>query len=435
MILRRLKEAFIGEKRGDTKLVSYYSEPDGEAPEISFKQLIDYHNKTPQIQIAVSSYAEMITGTNIQINADDEKAKKLIEEWNRKNNFYDKFEGVVNTTLICGASMFEKLDENLLEDIIEVDMKSIKKKKRNVYGETEFYEHETDNGQIVRIDPKKIIEFNLTSFSRSAWGNSLFYPLVVSRRVGNRTTRPLVEQMWAIEDAMSANLLNYSFPLEYHVFEGANDEQLEKEAVKLRSYKPGDKFIVSREPKVIQPDRKQPPRFDAEIRHIEKVFELGTQFPHDILTGDFTSRASSETTENIVLKRVRGYQRYLANKLKTELYDPILSQNGIDPITANLSVSFTAQNIVHLNPDQMLANANANKVSVWEYREWLKANTGIDLFDDDGIQTNIDQKQQIIQQKTNNFKQSQNQESLLARYRLIEKRAREIKKEYKKKCK
>jgi len=47
------------------------------------------------------------------------------------------------------------------------------------------------------------------------------------------------------------------------------------------------------------------------VGHMEKTFELGTQFPHDIMTGDFTSRASSETTETIMQKRVRGFQRYL----------------------------------------------------------------------------------------------------------------------------
>jgi len=71
--------------------------------------------------------------------------------------------------------------------------------------------------------------------------------------------------------------------------------------------------------------------------------ELGVQFPHDILTGDFTSRASSETTENIVMKKVRGWQRYLCTKLKKELFEPILEQNGFNTEEVELEVSFTVQ--------------------------------------------------------------------------------------------
>jgi len=122
-------------------------------------------------------------------------------------------------------------------------------------------------------------------------------------------------------------------------------------------------------------------KFTELITHIEKVFELGTQFPHDILTGDFTSRASSETTETVVTKKVRGFQRYLSNKLKTDLFNIILEQNGFNPEEVKLEVSFTAQNIVELEPDQVSKQFTDGIISLKEARAWYASNAGQELDD------------------------------------------------------
>ena len=59
------------------------------------------------------------------------KAKEFLDEWIRTTNFYDKLEGLVTTTLICGNALLEKLDENNIEDVLEVDMTTIASKKRD----------------------------------------------------------------------------------------------------------------------------------------------------------------------------------------------------------------------------------------------------------------------------------------------------------------
>jgi len=112
---------------------------------------------------------------------------------------------------------------------------------------------------------------------------------------------------------------------------------------------------------------------------MEKTFELGTQFPHDIMTGDFTSRASSETTETIMQKRVRGFQRYLCSKLKRELFEPILEQNGINTEEAKLEISFTTQNIIALEVDQVSKLFADKVITLREVRDWFASNTGMEL--------------------------------------------------------
>jgi hypothetical protein len=187
--------------------------------------------------------------------------------------------------------------------------------------------------------------------------------------------------MWGVEDAMAGMLLNNAYPITTITYPGANDNYLEKEAERWRRYKPGDKRVQKIKPEIEFFETQPSSKYTDYVTHLEKTMELGTQFPHDILTGDFTSRASSETTETIVMKKVRGYQRYLCNKLKKELFDVILEQNGFNPEEVGLEISFVAQNVIELNPDQVLKLFTDKVITLEEVRGWYQANTGMDLED------------------------------------------------------
>jgi len=329
-----------------------------ERPEnITFDRLIDYHDRTPQIRIAVASYSEMITGTDMNITCNSEDAQRELDGWIRRTNFYDKFENLVTTILITGNGILEKLDEKDVQDVLEVDMSTILSKKRDEYGELEWYEQRTQNGGLNKLGEGKLgkfIEFNLTSYSRQPWGKSLYYSLAVPRTIGNRTMPPLVEAMWGLEDAMVSIVLNNAYPITTITYNGANDDYLRQEARRWQEYKPGDKRVQKVKPEIEFFESAGNSKYTDFVAHIQKTFELGTQFPHDILTGDFTSRASSDTTETIVQKRVRGYQRYLANKLKHELFDPILINLGYDPDNEDCHIQFTTQNVKELEVEQVI---------------------------------------------------------------------------------
>jgi len=384
------KLATIQEALPATRVVSTTIASQGEENDVPFDKLYEYHDWTPQIQIARASYSDLIAGTEITINADIEKAKDVIDTWNRANNFHEKFKGVVDSTLIAGNDLLEKLDEQTIQDVKEVDMRSIIKKKRDAFGNVEYYEQRLNDGTSNKLGegrPDQFIEFNLTNYSQMAWGRSLFHSLAISRTVGQgqgaRRTRPLVEQMWAIEDSMTAIINNHAYPLVAFTYEGANEKQLEEEAKKIKNFKAGDKWVQSRQPIVDIFETQGNSKYTDYVAHIEKAFELGVQFPHDIMTGDFTSRASSETTENIVLKRVKSFQNYMATKLKKELYEPILALNGISDFDeANLIVSFETQNVLPLMPQDALQRVTTGYWTREEGREWDKVNLGVDLFDE-----------------------------------------------------
>ena len=382
-IFNSIKKLFISEAipKPVSKIVNSWNV--GDAPDVSFKQLMEYHDKTPQISVGVVGYSKLIDLSNIQINSDDDKAKKIIEDWNMMAKMNDKLESMCNTLLICGNAILEKLDDAITQDVAEVDMSTIIDKKRDEYGNTLYYVQQGNNGTIKLGETKlnKFIEFNLTSYGRKAWSPCIFHSLTLSRNVRGRSMMPLVEVLWGIEDAMGAIILNNAYPITYVTFEGANEDELNKEAEKIRKRKPGDTHIVTKKPQLDIYETQPASKYTDYINHIEKTIQLGIKFPSDILTGDFTSRASSQTTEDLTLKIARGFQRYIGNKLKIELYDHILIQNGIDPKKANLSVTFSTQNIIQLTPESLLAMSTAGKITTDEFREWLGDNTGIDLFD------------------------------------------------------
>lgn len=371
---------------------------------VTFERLMQMHDLTPQVQIAVSSYGELITGTEMQIATKSKDAQEFLEEWARRTNFYDKFEGVVATTLICGNALLEKLSGNDIEDVEEVDMTTIIDKKRDDVGKLEWYDQRQQSGNIVKLkNTGDFIEFNLTNYSKQAWGRSLFYSLAVPRTTGFRTSPPLIEILWGVEDAIGGMLLNNAYPITTITYPGANDEYLEKEAERWRRYKPGDKRVQKIKPEIEFFETQQGSKYTDYITHIEKTIELGTQFPHDIMTGDFTSRASSETTETIVMKKVRGYQRYLSNKLKTELFDIILEQNGYNPEEEELEISFTTQNIIELEPEKVLKLFTDNVITLEEVRDWFATNTGMEL-------TKQQMKQLIADKELNQQLQQQDQQ-------------------------
>jgi len=363
----------------------------------TFEKLQRYHDLTPQIQIAVSSYTELITGTEMLISSDDERAKDILDEWIDKTGFYDKFESIVRTILICGNAILELLDEHDITDVAEVDMSTIIAKRRTDVGELMYYEQRVQTGGTAKLGEgnlDRFIEFQLTSYSKQAWGKSLFFSLAVPRTTDFRTTAPMVEVMWGMEDAMAAMLQNNAFPITTITYPGANDKYLEKEAERWRRYKPGDKRVQKIKPDIEFFETQPSSKYTDYVEHLSKMFEMGTQFPHDIMTGDFTSRASSETTENLVMKKVRGFQRYIGNRLKVELFDKILLQQGIDPDQADIKVSFTAQNVIELEPEHVSKLFTDEGITINELRNWFRENTGIELPDDDVIKQDMEDKKQ-----------------------------------------
>jgi len=411
-----------------SKLISPYDHSD-ETPQVSFADKIYYHSISPQLQMGVTGYARLLDLANIKINTDDEKSKQITEDWIDMTDFRTKLEAMGNTFLICGNSILEKLSDKNTEDVAEVDMSTIVGKKRNEFGETEYYTQLTRQGptKLGETGLNRFIEFNLNTISRSTWSPCIFESAVIPRKVGGRTTRPLVELVVAIEDAMSTIILNNAYPEVYYTFENVGEEEIRLEAEKIRKRKPGDRMIVTKQPKIDMFEAKGQSAYVDYIKYLYNSLSASIKYPIDIINGDFTSRASSETSEGLPEKISAAIKRYIGSKLKQELFDPILAQNGIDPKLSNLQITFGVQEVIPLTASDVGSRFKDGIWTVEEVREWDKDNTGVDLFDDDKI--NNDQKDQEKKAMQDQF----NNKALDPKTTVIKKRAEEIKKEFMKK--
>lgn len=364
----------------------------GEMPPIEFKTMQYYRDSTPQLDSVAEYLIDLIVGTDMNINCDDEQAKQILEDFSNNTQLFDKVRSVLDSSLVTGYGQLVRVRGNgkQLINVEEEDITNLKRVHRDDYGNVLYYVFDYGGTEEKKDDIDDRIPIVLRKRGREHFGRSFFHSLAVYRQVGNRTTRPLVEALWSLDDVVVGTLENFAFPIEWHHFENANQEELEAEARKYRERKPGDVFFVTRTHEI---DRREPTqaRFDSFFEHTSKIMQLGTGFPLEILLGDFTSRASSETTDSLLMRRVKAYQKYITKIIKSEILEFVLmfhpsgkwkTREAVNK--ANITIEFEVQSPTEYTPDQVLARVNSGMWTKTEGREYDKEN-GMDLFDDDII--------------------------------------------------
>lgn len=400
-----------------TRAVDPFEKTVGERPEVPHSILFDYRDKTPQIDSIIEYCTDLIVGTDLNINTDEEtdkdgKIKKILDEFSEEISLYEKVKNQTDVTLTSGTSIYARIiSAGKLQNLEEVDMTSVKRVKRDIYGNVVDYLVDDGNGGEQSI--KKVtgvsninqvfIPFKFRNRGRDFFGRSIFHGLAVERNVGNRTTRPIVEALWSLDDVVIGTLENFAYPVEYHIFDGINETDLELEAEKIKESKPGDRFFLSRMHEI---DRREPTqaRFDSFFEHTSNIVQLGTGFPLEILLGDFTSRASSQTTDSLLMRRIKAFQQSLVKFIRTEVLEFYLKSLGMDEKKIkeyNISIEFATQTPMEYTPDQVLARCNSGVWTKDEVRNYDKLN-GQDLFDDDIIAKEDKEKKELEKQQIGN---------------------------------
>lgn len=208
----KIQEAVIEEAQSSTQIYNPFDYSTQGLDEVKFETLRKIYNWVPQIAASVDNFHEMIVGSQITINTDDEEAKKVCEDLSNNIDLYGKMRTIVKTMLVCGVSLVEKIGNGkTIEDVEEIDILTVYDKIRDKYGQTLSYDLYSF-GEHTTIEPKKVIEFGFNQFSREKWARSVFHPLAVTRSVGNRKHRPMAENLILQEDVMVAVQQNFAYP-------------------------------------------------------------------------------------------------------------------------------------------------------------------------------------------------------------------------------
>lgn len=389
-----------------TRAVDPFDSTIGERPPVPFSLLFDYRDKTPQIDSIIEYMVDLIVGTEMNINVNDdnpdaEAAKELLDKFASEIDLFGKVKQLTDDSLTAGTALFARVfTSGVLTNIEQFDITTLKRVKRDEYGNVKAYLVDNGTGGEVPIKgniQQIFVPLIFRPRGRDFFGRSIFHGLAVERNLGNRTTRPIVEALWSLDDVVVGTLENFAYPIEYHTFDGINDNDLEIEAQKMKELKPGDRLFLSRMHEI---DRREPTqaKFDPFFEHTSNIVQLGTGFPLEILLGDFTSKASSQTTDSLLMRRIKAFQQHLMNVVKTEILEKYIqsvkgSRWETPEALAELSITinFETSSQMEYTPDMVLSRVNSGMWTEDEGRQFDKTN-GQDLFDDDEIAKRKEEK-------------------------------------------
>ena len=377
----------------------------GERPPVKFSKLSDYRNMIPQLDTIIGFETDMIVGTDMNINSDDDEALTICDDFARDTALYDKIKNITKTSLTTGFGLMVRgRSGKILKNIEEFDVDTLKETYRDSFGNTVSYVQDLGGEDNVISGISDYIPIIFKKNNRSAYGLSEFHAMAISRRVGNRDMRPLVESFISLDDVVIGTLENFAFPIEYHTYVGANRDQLLEEARKYKEKKPGDVFFIDRPHEI---DRREPTKgtFVEYIDHFKNLLQHGTGFPLDMLTGDFASRASSQTADSFFMRKIKSYQKYITKIAKSEIFEELLRSLGWDEdriAKANITIEFETEQTEPITGDLVLRFRQQGDITPRESRDWL-AGQGMDLDDEEGFEKILQDKEDM----KDNFKNNQ----------------------------
>ncbi len=396
--LTRIQEGFPYSK---VPVLNYTTEAQGEYPPIYFRLLLEYYRRTPQLQAAGRYTLSMTLGHNMVINCDDDEAKQICEDFRIKTSLFRKTQNVFLLSYILGFGIFTRVFKNKqLVNVEDFDSSAIHRVHRDKHGNYKKFIYLLENGEEKELtDMDSYSPVILNPNTREAYGYSFFHALATPRAVRGRYMKPQVEAMWHIENAMNDTFINYASPISWFSFDnpdggrGLSDEEFNLEAKRLEDIQPGERILTKGAvPKVYTMDVGSGGKFDSYVKHIEKTFLLGTGFPYEILTGDFTSRASSQTTDSLLKESILNYQSIMSDTLVREIFYTLLMNHPSGKwdtdeklMALNMSVSFNTHVPLKYTPEQVQQRVQAGIWTKQEARDYDKMN-GQSLTDDDEIE-------------------------------------------------
>lgn len=324
----------------------------GEKPDITFAQLWQYYLDDPTIQNAVNSFRDHIVGSGFYVTANNRRAVSIINEFCNGIDFDTILYDLVGEMLVCGNSFLEMLSPDNLEDLERVQITTVKRIRRDPFGNPLAIIQEIDGVQR-ELDPKNFIHFRLFDIARKPFGIGLFHALAVPQLVSGKV-RPSVLDSWNnMRDAMVNILDNYSSPKDMYVFEGASETFMQDQAVKIRNMKKGESFITNKKFDHIELKIDPRTRFDGYITSLRTEIELGSQTPAAKLqTTTGYTEASARAVIELVERRIIGIQRKLRRIIEKEIFDRVLIKNGLNIERANLELHWGQPDV----PEFLLAD-------------------------------------------------------------------------------
>lgn len=348
-------------------------------PERPFDEQMYLITHDPRLNLSLETYVQMLMGSGFKVKIQkNPEAEKAWNKWAFEIDFDEKLENGMYSYVGVGNMIMEKAKS--MADIIEVDITSIDRIERTDKGKITKY-IQNANHQESELSPDILIHFKFTEVAREIWGRGMYHSVIMDRWIDDKTGYDsMVETMWKIEDAMKKIFESYASPIMMIHFEDAGEQFIKIQKEEFKNAKPGAKILTDKKFDVKVFEVNPASKFDKYIEHLQNdVLEPGVQFPIQFFNAGYTARASSQTTDDAVMRKVRRIQKRLANQLKKFVVIPLLESLKIKVDPTDVETMFEYESKSDLGIIEIIDLYLKGGIARDELRKSLKKNTTLDL--------------------------------------------------------
>jgi len=353
-------------------------------PSRPFGEMMDIIDRDPRLQLSLDTYVQMILGTGLVVKAKKKKIEKKIKEWFDEIDMEERVEDGLFS--YCGAgNLFWETEPRMLSDFVEIPVDTIVGINRTKKGEVKSYVQFV-NDQEKTLNPKNIIQFKFTNSRQELWGRGIFNSVINDFTDPNTgvTYQAPIFAMKDIEDGLVKIVQNYASPIMMFHFKDAGENFIEKQGDVIKKARPGAKILTDKEFDIKSFEVKGDSKFDKYIEHIQRdIIEPGSQFPLQFFNAGFTARAASESTDSVLIRKVKRIQKRFANELKERFVFPYIHKIDSSIKKEDFFLMFEFNDKTEFDINHLVTLFRDNGIKRSELRQNLLKHTSIDIDPDD----------------------------------------------------
>jgi len=343
-VIKKMREFYGGlrlTRSGSGTLLPAWREAVGEAPTVSFSDLIGAYMHDPACKAFVDFLADQTVGAGFftTVNAERAetlKAKTIVDDFCETVNLDGLLQVGAREIVACGNSFWLKLEPDELQQLKILPLTGFEDSKavvRDQAGEVKAYNY-SYGGVKTTFQPEKIIHFKWNPMNFSAFGTGVLQVLLEELSFNGEARKSFLEMKARIEKVMPEIFEKYAGPDELWLFPGVNAERLAEFQRLIRSKpKAGARFVCDRadaDVKTVTVDPRA--RYEAYVDHIMNQIYLGGQTPLPrLFTSPGFTEASARAALDMAERKVLALQRFIKRTIEREVFAPVVAQAGFDP--------------------------------------------------------------------------------------------------------
>jgi len=353
------------------------------APDRPFIETLNAINQDPRLNLSNETYVQMVLGKGLRVTAKKEAVVDLINEWFDDIGFHESLEDGLYSYLGTGNWIVEK--NPIGTEFIEIPIHSVSSIVRTKNGDVKYYVQHINNKDIF-LKPEEVVHFKLSNVAREPFGRGLFHSILTDYtdpRTGDVYDSPLI-QMKQVEDNLIEIIKGHADPTVMFHFADAGEQFIKTQADALKNMKKGSKIVTDKEFDVKIVESSGNSKFEGWLEHFQRdLIEPGSKFPLQFFNAGFTARAASESTDSVLIRKVRRIQERLAGQIKRFIILPYLRKNGKSVKSKDIQVFFETPQKQAETIQEVITAFRDNIIRRSEARQWLINNTNVAVNQED----------------------------------------------------